>query len=152
MSEGVPVSEKNEVMSKFMHTLLISGYDGQYRLSILKAVLDRFDQCEEDIKAGTRTRFRNRNQIMSDKSKKSGKFSNTWFLTGDKTVVLNVPITPGGNLASRMSKAVGDLRGPDKGTTKVVESSGQLITAGLSRGDPFKVKQCPFPDKCFTKE
>ena len=130
---------------------MISGYDAQYRYSIIKAVLDRVQQCEDDIGSGNRVRNRNRKQIEADKARKSGKFNNTWFLSGNKTVVLNVPITPGGELANKLGKAVGDLKGPDNGTTKIVESSGQLITAGLTKSDPFKVKECPYPTKCIAK-
>ena len=106
----------------------------------------------EEVKEGKRVKYRNKEEIEETKKKRTGKFSNTWFLTGSNTVVLNVPCTPGGALVNKMKEALKTHRGPDGGTTMVVESAGARVSSGLVRNDPFKDKSCPFPKRCMTKE
>ena len=114
-------------------------------MDILKGILEREKQIESDIKEGKRIRYRNREEIEAMKSNKSGTSSNTWFLQGSHTSVLNVPSTPGGALASKLRKAIGRHKAPDGGTTKIVESGGSKLTAGMTAA---KSTSCPYPDKC----
>ena len=148
MSRGVQPEEKAKILSKFMFSMKISGYDTKYRLEILKAALNIEEKEEEEILKGTRVRYRTRKEIEEMKSAKPGNSSNTWFLTGTNTTVCNVPCTPGSKLAASMKCNIGSLKAPDKGTTKIVELAGKTISTGLSVPDPFKSNDCPFPKKC----
>ena len=54
-------------------------------------------------------------------------------MRGTVSNTIKVPYTPFGALKSVVQKTLSDLpEAPDKGTTKVVESGGSLITSGLS--------------------
>ena len=150
MSEGVPLEERHSIMSTFMNSLRILGYDAKYRLDLLKGIIQRHDQIEQEIKAGSRTRNRNRCEIDSMKSEKGGRYGNTWFLTGTNTVVCNVPCTPGGLLAKQVKNKLEGVRGPDGGTIKIVETAGRSVTAGIAKPDPFKSMECIYRDKCLT--
>ena len=152
MSEGVPLEERQSIMSGFMNSLRISGYDVKYRLDLLKGINLRYEQIENEIREGTRTRNRNRSEIDNMKSEKGGRYGNTWFLTGTHTVVCNVPCTPGGLLAKQVKNKLEGIKGPDGGTVKIVETAGKSVTAGLTRPDPFRSLECAFRDKCFTND
>ena len=68
------------------------------------------------------------------------------------TTTLGVQATPGGQLAAEVRQALGSSRGPDGGTTQVLERPGRSVAAGLRRADPLWSKECPYPDKCWVKE
>ena len=44
LSSGVNSAEKCEIMSNFMNSLKISGYDHAYRLNLLKGILNRHEK------------------------------------------------------------------------------------------------------------
>ena len=90
MSPNLPSSEKCEVMSKFMHTLLISGYDERYRSELLKGIMARIGQVEDDILAGKRIRYRKAGLIMKMKKDRMGNFPDTWFLKEGNLGLLKV--------------------------------------------------------------
>ena len=73
---------------------------------------------------------------------KSGTSANTWFLTGTYTSVLNVPSTPGGLLAKKVRNAIGNFKAPDGGTTKVVESGGNRLTAETTEIIDSEYRNC----------
>ena len=152
MSPGVSQEERNEVMSRYMHAMMISVYYAPFRLDIIKAVTNRIEVCENDIKEGKRIRLRHRSEVECDKLKRTGKFANTWFLTCSNTVVFNVPCTPGGQMIDDIKEALRSHRGPYGGTTKVVETAGARVSKGLVRNDTFKDKSCPYPTKCMCKD
>ena len=73
MSPSLPENEKNEVFSKYMNTLRCSGYDMKYRVSLLKGILQRIEQCETQIAQGSGVRYRNSTLIKQMKKSKMGK-------------------------------------------------------------------------------
>ena len=150
MSPGVPQSERNLIMSEFMNAMRVSGYDDYYRLDVLKSVMEISKKQDLEVQEGTRVRNRTRGQIKEAKDKKEGRYANTWFMSGTHTAVLNVPSTPGGKLAAKLSDSLRGQKGPDGGTTKVVESGGSSISRGLTISDPFKSNECPFNIKCCS--
>ena len=81
---------------------MISGYDSNYRHRILDGVLKRYKQMESDVSNGVKAWFRSRDQINKDKLIKGGNSSATWHLKQNIKQTLNVPITPGGKLVSKM--------------------------------------------------
>ena len=135
-----------------MSSLRISGYDHVYRLNLLKGILNRHDEIMDLVLKGERILYRNRGEIEATKLGKLGNYPNTWFLRGTDTVIFKVQATPGGHLASRVKNELKNMKCPDKGTVKVVEMGGMPITSGLTKGDPFSAKICPFSDKCDVKE
>ena len=96
-SSGISDNEKTAILSKFMNSLRISGYYAPYRFQILKGLLNRVKQIEDEVKSGSRDRYRSREAILLQKKQSVGNFTNTWFLKGDITNVLKVPCTPGPN-------------------------------------------------------
>ena len=67
MGQGVDDAEKRLVLSRFMNQLRISGYDHQYRYTLLKGILKRQAQIEEDIREGKRIQYRSRDEITRQK-------------------------------------------------------------------------------------
>ena len=143
---------KKNVLSKFSNSMRISGFDEAYRFEIIKGALDLYSKCDEETAMSNRVICRNKEQIEAKKKEQLGKFSNTWFLEGTTTNVINVPCTPGGRLASEMSKSLLSYLGPDKGSTDIIESAGKSISGGLAKSDPFGSKSCPFCDSCIIGE
>ena len=148
MDASTSEEERNQVLEDFMDTLRQSEYDQRYRHDILRGILQRWVLMQES----TGPRYRSREEILRDKDKKTGQFRNTWFLRGEVTTTLGVQATPGGQLAAEVRQALGSSRGPDGGTTQVLERPGRSVAAGLRRANPLWSKECPYPDKCWVKE
>ena len=55
-------------------------------------------------------------------------------------------------MAGGLRKALEGCRGPDGGTTQVLERTGRSVAAGLRRADPLWHVGCPYLDKCWVKE
>ena len=151
MGIGISQDEKNDVISKFMCSLKWSGYDHKFRYTLLRGILQQVANQESEIDAGTRQRFRNSDQILELKSKKLGKFPNTWFLRGTVQNTLKVQCTPSSSLVNALKKTLGEEIRAEGGTTKIVEMGGDLITSGLSGTVmPTGQQRCFFREKCIT--
>ena len=124
MDDSCTDEEVNYVMAEFCHSMMVSGYSAGTRWDIVKGVMERMDVINEEIRAGTRIRFRNRSEIDEMRSNDLNNHRNTWYLRGGATSVLFVPATPGSQLCKRVKEEIGNLRGPDGGLTKVVEAGG----------------------------
>ena len=153
MSPGLPQNTKNKVFSNYMNTLRVSGYDAQYRFTLMKGILMRIRECEDQIASGTRIRYRDKSQIMQMKAAKGGNYPNTWFLKGKTTGLLKVHPTPGGKLQGEIRGKLDQTPGPFGGNLKVVEKGGQLITTGLKRTQRFGATNegCQFLMKCMIR-
>ena len=94
MSDTISDLEKRCIMSKYMNTLRISGYDHKYRYELLKGICNRQSQICEEIENGTRIKYRSREEILEQKARKLGKYANTWFLRGKIQNTFKVQATP----------------------------------------------------------
>ena len=116
--------ELKEVLSEFSYSMMVSGYTDRVRRDIIKGVLERKHQVEEEIENGTRVRFRTREEIDEMKGTNRNRHRNTWYLRGGATSVLFVPATPGSQLCKKVREGIKDMKCPDGGVTKVVEQGG----------------------------
>ena len=80
------------------------------------------------------------------KSIKTGRCASTWFLTGQTTSTLTVPMTHNSELKSKVQEALKDLRGPDGGHCQVLEDAGTPVSL-LAPG--AKPTGCPHQKKCL---
>ena len=76
MGPGVPEVEKNKVMSRFMTSLNMSGYDQKYGLKLLKGILNRQMDIDREVAQGQRSEFRSRAQILQQKAERLIKHKN----------------------------------------------------------------------------
>ena len=152
ISPGVSVEEKNKILAKFMNSLRISGYDKKYRFELLKGVIEKHQQNENEILAGNRVRYRTGAQILAQKQQKTGQFTDTWFLNDKVSCILKVQATPESLLADKVKKKIGSQIGPDGGVTKIVEMGGSSILSGMGKSDPFRKGGCQFEEKCPISE
>ena len=65
MSPGIGLVERRNVLSSYMNTLKISGYDHKFRFTLLKGTLDREKVNNAEILSGARIKYRSGSQIMS---------------------------------------------------------------------------------------
>ena len=105
-------------------------------------------QVELEIIEGVRKRYRSGAEIRLQKSNKMGKSLNTWFLRAGNTCTLSVQCTPGSKLKKVVHTNIGNIEGPDKGFTKVIEEPGKCILSGLKKSDPFASNICQYNTKC----
>ena len=121
---------------------MISGYSHRYRVDLVKGVLSRYHQLEQEVQEGKRRWYRSRKEISEQKLSKGGNSAATWFLTEEITQTLFLQITPDSQLVKNMKEKLADLRGPDGGKTKVVEQGGSKVLSGLMPADPFRKPEC----------
>ena len=149
MGPHVSKLEKEAILSKYMNILRISGYDWNYWYHMLRGILTRQTQLEEEIERGTRVRYRSRSQIQEAKSLKVGKHPSTWFLRGTVQNTLKVQGTPNSGLVNSLHAALGNRICTEGGSTKFVELGGKQLTSGLSGLSKFTAeKGCVFTPKC----
>ena len=95
--------------------------------------------------------YRDRETIAAQKKKKGGNSAATWFLKDNTTTTVSVAATPGGILQKKVKEALRDIKGPDGGSTMVIEKGGRSILSGIEIPDPFKENKCRFNDiKCIV--
>ena len=94
LSPGIGQSERIQTLNFLSYQMLISGYDQHYRVNMIKGILERQDQVDQQVRDGTFVKYRSRDQIMDAKSKKLGKHPNTWFLDGTHVNTLKVMPSP----------------------------------------------------------
>ena len=58
MSSSLPMDAKCDVMTKFMNTLMVSGYGLAYRYSLIQGIMKRVGEVEAEIATQKRVRFR----------------------------------------------------------------------------------------------
>ena len=134
-----------------LNSLRISGYNEEFRYNMMKGILEREIECERLISKGERVRYRSGEQIRSQKNTKLGISNNTWYLRGKWTNVVQVQCTPDGILRSMIQDKIDKVAGPDKGYTKVIESTGCAVTLGVKK-NPFKTNECRYRGECFAKD
>ena len=141
--------EKEAVMSKYMNSLRVSGYDLKYRYHMIRGILNRQAQLEAEFVGGTKVRYRSRIQIREMKLQKIGKYPNTWFLRGMNQNTLKVHATPGSGLLDALKTTLSGRVCTEGGATKFVELGGKTITSGLSGSENFIAnKGCVFQPPC----
>ena len=67
-------------MSKFIYTLMISGYYHKFRYKLLKGILNRQLEIDRDVKSGNQKLFRSKKEILIQKLQTFGKHPNTFFV------------------------------------------------------------------------
>ena len=119
-------SIKASHLTKFSWAMRISGYNHKYRYELINGIITRYKQIEEQVMAGERLWYRDRDQILKQKLKNGGLSAATWHLSQAKgiTQTLFMPITPDSELTKQLRKSIGDYKGPDGGRTVVVEQGG----------------------------
>ena len=139
-----------EMLGHFLNDMRLSGYGYKFRLDVIQGILKRSKEMEEEIRGGTRTRYRNKDQIQTSKEAKLGKYPGTWYLRGEFTSTIKVQASHGSKLAKGIQDITLQERSGDGGYTKVVEMAGKSVILG--GGDPFNKGVCPFPVKCAIKD
>ena len=145
----LPWAQKASHLTKFAWQLLVSGYGQQFIPQTISGAIQRYRTMLRDHQAGEHPLFRTRQQILQKKQSKAGRSASSWFLKDQVRQVLMLPATPGSQLARKVRDHVGDIVGPDRGLTKVVERGGLPVWAGLKKDDPFPKTACDFGESCL---
>ena len=115
----------NEMLGQFLNDMRLSGYGPNIRMDLIKGVLKRSREMEEEIRGGNRTRYRNTEQIQANKEAKLGKYPGTCYLRGDFTSTIKVQASQGSKLARGIQGILMQKRSGDGGYIKVVEMAGR---------------------------
>ena len=137
-------------LTKFGYQMLISGYSESYRQQVIQGAYQRYTQVLREHNSDKKPMYRTREQMIVSRQSQTGNSNASWFLRGQTRQVLQVPATPQSQLAKNIQEKLGDFRGPDLGTTKVIERAGKRITSGLARDDPFPKLSCPYEEPCLV--
>ena len=127
-SVSLPWGVKARHLSKFAHSMMISGYGHWYRWEVVNGAIKKYEEMVRDRPLGL---HRSGEEIRASKRAKIGGGADNWFISERTSNVLPVPITKGGNLKRSLERVVEDNKGPDGGYTKIVEKGGDLISKGL---------------------
>ena len=66
-SDKVSDEEKSLILSKFLNTLRISGYDQLYRFQNLKRILVRQKQIDDEKALGNRVKYRSQSETKENR-------------------------------------------------------------------------------------
>ena len=102
----------------------------------------------EIFKNGSRILHRSQDMIRTQRANKPGRYPTTWFLDGQFSSTLAVPITPDSVLKSNIQNTIKSVRGPDGGFTKVSEESGMKVSRMFPKSPT--PDQCPYDRKCLA--
>jgi hypothetical protein len=113
--KSLPWAEKAKHLSSWGNMLRVSGYYKEYRYNILKGAIIRNESMLESEKTGEIDNFyRNRRQIVDQKTLNGGKTTSaTWFLKGKTTVTHKTVVTPNSDLMSALQKHLKTVSTPD---------------------------------------
>ena len=98
-SPDVPTETVKQHLTVFMNSLRRSGYNEKYRLNMIKGIVNRVKQIEDNIRAGRWQRYRSDSQTRSDKLNRPGRYSSTWYLQNGVRDTVQTSIKPNGTLA-----------------------------------------------------
>ena len=128
--------------------LKLSGYSENYRRNTVNGVMMRFDTVLAEVSEGKRKFQRTRQTIETQKSARGGNNSGNWFLKGLITSTLSVPISEDSKLKSNIQTALKSVRGPDGGSTMILEQAGKKIVHTVPQ--PSFSTGCYHQDKCLV--
>ena len=141
-STDTPANTVNHHLTVFMNSLRRSGYNERYRLNMIRGIRNRAKQIEENINSGKWRRYRSDSLTRASKLKRPGRYASTWFLGGGVRDTIRTSITPGSTLATQIRSKLNMIQDKTR-RTKVIESSGKPVYAGLRTKDPFNEQQLP---------
>ena len=108
ISEALPWEETVRHLNEYSYMLFISGYNDKEGYSNIKGAIERAEQFDREIEAGTReSKYRNGEQIRNNKIEKGGLTPATWFLTKEVSSTISYPATQGSILATMLSRKLG---------------------------------------------
>ena len=148
-SNTSPDLDYSEIMSDYSNAMMLSGYNAKFRTDILSGVIKRWKEVKKMVEDGSRKLHRSQEEIRMSKANKPGRHPATWFLSGETTSTLTVPITPNSCLKTNLQSQLKTVRGPDGGKTKVVEESGSVIAKMFPS---VEARNCPYQTKCLADE
>ena len=102
-SVELPWGTKVKHMSRFAHSMMISGYGHRYRWEVINGAILRYDELVKQRPMGI---HRNGNMIREAKKAKSGGGSDNWFITERISNVLPVPITKDSELKKAIERGM----------------------------------------------
>ena len=122
-SPQLPWTVKASHLTDYSRALMISGYNHKYRHDIINGVIQRYRQMVEQMAAGERQWYRDRDMIQQQKTAKGGLSAATWHLNQELgiTQTLFMAITPQSELTRLLREKIGVFKGPDDGRTTAVE-------------------------------
>ena len=141
---------KAEFLTDFANSMRISGYNQKYRREMIQGVIKRYNDLIESVQSGSRLLYRSKQMMREAKLAKGGISAASWHLRGDIKQTVNVSITPGAELSNSLKRRIGDMIGPDKGKTLVIEKGGMNLLGGIYKSDPFKKQGCRWNENCIV--
>ena len=113
-------------------------------------VVKRYKDLFDTVRSGSRLLYRSKQMMREAKLAKGGISSASWHLRGEVKQTVNIPITPGAELANNLKTRISNMIGPDQGKTLVIEKGGNNLLGGIYKSDPFKKDGCRWNEECIV--
>ena len=148
-SQSLEKSTKDDILSKYMYKMKLSGYRSECLLSAKNA----FSLLVQKHEADGKPIFRNREELSQFKAMKNKTPSNWWKAPTNSrnqyTAVMFVPPTPGGELAKRLKQRETELNSGRGMNIRFIEKPGIKMKNLIVKKDSFppvkcSEKKCPF--------
>ena len=104
--------DRQKVLSILSNRMRGSGYEERFRSGMMKGIMNRWDQVEQEVKEGNRVMYRDRKEIREHKAMSGGRTSTTWFMKVGVSGTVSVPITRDSKLKNSLAEELSSLRGP----------------------------------------
>ena len=142
-SRSVEWDIKADIISKFCHSLMTSGYSERYRADIVTAGLKGFEKQCQNADKGIMPLHRPRTYNERERRKKKAIAKSSWYRPNDS--VIFIPSTPGSILAKKYRQVLESEFTNHNIRVKVVEQSGISMIKHLVKTDTSGclIPECP---------
>ena len=93
---------RNKIMADYSNMLRLSGYSEKFRVDTVEGVLSRWEVILKEVHEKKRVLHRSTSQIIQHKLQRGTVNNSTWFLKGENTTTMSVPITPASKLRNNL--------------------------------------------------
>ena len=149
-SEDLPWERVSEILSDFCLRMQISGYNEQYRYSIIRSALTAWEKQKTLNVQGIRPMYRTKEWNKDERILAKEKKSTQWFRRGNNDCDFPIfcPFTPGSILLEKWKRVAEDVRKSSKNKVKpkIIELGGTTLRSLLCKSAPKEEEQCEAED------
>ena len=140
---NLPNEEKAFHLNNFNLSMMDSGHNERFRRVVIARALAKYDDTRRQFEETGRPMYRTREERYRQKVESGGgDDKTTWYCKLGYNNTLTLPATLGGELSTKVKKALDDSQPPMGFRTLVLEDGGRPLKSDLVKTNPFPRMSC----------